>query len=267
MRRLILLFVIIISFNNVTAQCTPDPIFTMSPVPGVYPPNIPIPGVAFFGISDGNQGSNYNQTLTLVVLEDTTLDIASFLPTAVVNGMNLAGIPTMMTVDVNHVSFDITGLPSNLVYDCDISTCQYPSSVDGCIQISGIPLQSGTFPIDVNMTINIQIPPITTLFSGMAVDIPAFSAVGYDLLINGSTAISDYQGSDFVLFPNPTTNSTTLKSLEIADIKIYNVLGKLVKEYASINAVKVSKSDIGTGMFYVSVTTNKKREIIKLIIK
>ena len=276
MKKLILLFtVIIFSFNNVNAQCSPNFLFTALGFPGVYPPELAIPGVPMVGISDGIVGSPYSQTLTLVVLEDTTMDIASFLPATAVSAMSLAGISTVMSLNVNHVVYDVGGLPNGLNYTCDQSACQYASGVDGCILIDGTPTQGGTFPVPVNMTVNVQIPAIPNpipgslpIFAGMAMDLPAFPAVEYDLLISGGTAVTDFKSSDFTLFPNPTTNTTTLSLTTTADVKIYNVLGEVVLNYSSVkNTLNIKKSDLGIGMFYVSIITKQQKEIIKLIIK
>jgi len=276
MKKLILLFtVIIFSFNNVNAQCSPNFLFTALGFPGVYPPELAIPGVPMVGISDGIVGSPYSQTLTLVVLEDTTMDIASFLPATAVSAMSLAGISTVMSLNVNHVVYDVGGLPNGLNYTCDQSACQYASGVDGCILIDGTPTQGGTFPVPVNMTVNVQIPAIPNPIPGLppilpstAMDLPAFPAVEYDLLISGGTAVTDFKSSDFTLFPNPTTNTTTLSLTTTADVKIYNVLGEVVLNYSSVkNTLNIKKSDLGIGMFYVSIITKQQKEIIKLIIK
>jgi hypothetical protein len=276
MKKLSLLFtVIIFSFNNVNAQCSPDFIFTSLSIPGVYPPAIQIPNVPLpLGIADGSVGVLYAQTLTLVVLEDTTMDVASFLPTAVVSTMSLAGISTVMSLDVNHVIYDISGLPNNLTYTCDINSCQYPSGVNGCIAISGTPIQSGTFPIDVNMTINVQIPAITipvvgtVIYAGSGQDIPSFSAVAYDLLVKGATAINEVGNYRSKVFPNPTSNQAILSLITFSDVVVYNILGK---EVLIANNVKgdlvLSKNDIGKGVFYISVQSKNKTETMKLIIK
>ena len=214
MKKLLLSLSILVTFSFiVNAQCTPNPIFTMSPIPGVYPPNIPIPNISLVGISDGQTNIPYSQTLTLIVLEDTTMDIAFLLdmidPT-ITPLMNNAGISTTMTVNVNHVTYDIVGLPNNLTYVCDISNCQYPSGVNGCIAINGTPIQNGTFPIDVNMTINVQIPAITVpiigtvLYPGSGQDIPAFSAQQYDLFIDGSSGINNLN-NEYYQLPNLIT--------------------------------------------------------------
>ena len=63
-------------------------------------------------------------------------------------------------------------------------------------------------------------------------------------------------------------NTTTLKLATIADIKIYNILGKVVSNYSSVeNILNIKKSDLGIGMFYISISTKNQKEIIKLIIR
>ena len=251
------------------AQCTPNPSYTSLGIPGVYPPAIQI------GIADGSVGVSYTQTLTLVVLQDTTMDIASLLDPTIVTAINAAGISTVMSLDVNHVVYDVSGLPNGLSYTCDQSGCQYSSGVDGCILIDGTPTQGGTFPVPVNMTISVQIPAIPNPIPGLppilpstAIDLPTFPAVEYDLLISGGTAVTDFRSSDFTLFPNPTSYTTTLNLKTTADVKIYNVLGEVVVNYSSVNnTLKIKKSDLGIGMFYVSISTKNQKEIIKLIIK
>ena len=276
MKKLALLFIVIIfSSTNVNSQCSPDFIFTSLSIPGVYPPAIQIPNVPLpLGIADGSVGVLYAQTLTLVVLEDTTMDIASLLDPTIVTAINAAGISTVMSLDVNHVVYDVGGLPNGLSYTCDQSGCQYSSGVDGCILIDGTPTQGGIFPVPVNMNVNVQIPAITdpifgtVILASMAMDLPAFPAVEYDLIISGGTAITDYKNLDFTLFPNPTTNTTTLSLTTIADVKIYNILGKVVSSYSLVkNEMKISKLDLGIGMFYVSINTKNHKKIIKLIIK
>ena len=276
MKKLYLLFtVIIFSFNNVNAQCSPDFIFTSLSIPGVYPPAIQIPNVPLpLGIADGSVGVLYAQTLTLVVLEDTTMDVASFLPTAVVSTMSLAGISTVMSLDVNHVIYDISGLPNNLTYTCDINSCQYPLGVNGCILINGTPTQGGNFAVPVSMTINAQIPAITdpflgtTIFAGMAIDLPSFPAVEYDLFVEGSTATHEIGNYRSKVFPNPTSSQAILSLITFSDVVVYNILGKEVLIANNIKGdLLLSKNDIGKGVFYISVQSKNKTETIKLIIK
>ena len=114
MKRVLLVLAISMAlFTNVNAQCSPNFIFTALGIPGVYPPELAIPGVPFVGMDDGMLSNSYSQTLTLVVLEDTTMDVSLLLPTTVIAAMNLAGISTVMALDVNHVTFDVARLFSN----------------------------------------------------------------------------------------------------------------------------------------------------------
>jgi len=275
MKKILLLSVIVVFLLcKVNAQCSPNSMFTALGLPGVYPPELAIPGVPMIGISDGIVGSPYSQTLTLVVLEDTTMDIASFLPVTVVSAMSLAGISTVMSLDVNHVTFDVSGLPNGLNYTCDQSGCQYVSGVDGCILINGTPTQGGNFTVPVSMTINAQIPAITdpilgtTIFAGMAIDLPSFTAVEYDLFIDaGATAISEVVQNNS-LYPNPTANEARLSLLSISDVIVYNILGKEVFKANDFKGELIlSKNDLGKGMFYVMINSGSNSESIKLIIK
>ena len=274
MKKTILLFTILLSFPHLFyAQCSPNSLFSALGLPGVYPPEIPIPGLPIVGINDGALVSAYSQTLTLVVLEDTTMDVASFLPATVVSTMGLAGISTVMSLDVNHVTFDLVGLPNGLFYTCDQSGCQYVSGVDGCILINGNPTQSGNFAVPISMTINAQIPAITdpflgtTIFAGMAIDLPSFNIVEYDLFIDGSTVVSEITQHSF-LYPNPTANEAMLCLNSVSNVVVYNILGKEVFTSVSIEGnLVLSKADLGKGMFYIMIKSGNKTETIKLIIK
>ena len=275
MKKFLLLFAILLSFTHlVKAQCTPNSLFTALGLPGIYPPELAIPGIPMMGINDGVLGSAYSQTLTLVVLDDTIMDVASFLPATVVLAMNSAGISTVMSLPVNHVAFNVSGLPNGLNYSCDQTNCEYPSSFDGCMLINGTPTQSGDFAVPVSMIINAQIPAITdpflgtTIFAGMAIDLPSFSAVEYDLLVTGATAINEVDHYSSKIFPNPTVNEAMLSLHLISDVVVYNVLGKeVIKSLNIAGNLVLSKADLGTGMFYIMIQSENKTETIKLIIK
>jgi hypothetical protein len=179
-----------------------------------------------------------------------------------------------MTVDVNHVIYDISGLPNNLTYTCDINSCQYPLGVNGCILINGTPTQGGNFAVPVSMTINAQIPAITdpflgtTIFAGMAIDLPSFPAVEYDLFVEGSTATHEIGNYRSKVFPNPTSSQAILSLITFSDVVVYNILGKEVLIANNIKGdLLLSKNDIGKGVFYISVQSKSKTETIKLIVK
>jgi len=276
MKKILLLLAISISLlGKINAQCSPDFLFTALGLPGVYPPELPIAGIPMVGISNGVVGVSYSQTLTVVNLPDTNMDVASFLPAAVVTTMNVAGISTVMTLNVNHIIYSVSGLPSGLSDNCDQTNCQYNSGIaDGCILINGIPMQSGNFTVPVDMTINVQIPAITdpilgtTIFAGMGVDLPTIPAVQYDLLVTDVTAINEAGSDRSKVFPNPTFNQAILSLVYFSDVLVYNILGKEVLIANNIKGdLLLSKNDIGKGVFYISVQSKSKTETIKLIVK
>ena len=273
------IFFVVICFFSVTvfSQCTPNNLVTGIGIPGVYPiGNTTIPGIPPsipIGINNGQVLNTYSEDLTLVVLQDTTLDIAFLLPSAVVSAMNTAGLSTTMTVDVNYVTYSVIDLPNNLMYSCNISNCEYLSGNDGCINISGVPMQAGIFPFIVHMIVNIQIPPIIdpvfgqTLFSGMGVDLPEFPAQSYDLMINEVSSTINLTEKIFA-FPNPTSEKSIISLKYPANIIVYNVLGESVfQRNNAVGDIIFEKNKIGEGLFYVTVNSSSSLEIIKLIIK
>lgn len=276
MKRLVLFFVCCVFFIHTSkSQCSPDFIYTSLSLPGVYPPAISIPGSPVpLGVSEGQVGFAYDQTLTLVVLEDTTLDISPLLDPAVVSAMNLAGINPVMSLDVNHVIYQVEGLPNGVSYTCDQNTCQYSSGVDGCILLSGSPIQAGVFPVSVKMTINVQMPAITdpifgtVIMPATGIDLPTFSVVDYDMVINIANNVVDYNSEKNILFPNPAYSASALFLEEKSDIIIYNVLGEeICKYYDVIDQLIILKSELGSGIFYITIYTSNKKTTRKLIIK
>tara|TARA_B100001250_G_scaffold389098_1_gene387890 strand:+ start:612 stop:1436 length:825 start_codon:yes stop_codon:yes gene_type:complete len=273
MKRFLLFFFITISLLfKAEAQCSSNSLFTSLGIPGVFPPSIPIPGLPILGISDGFIGNYYSETLTLVVLEDTILDVASFLPSNVLTAMNLAGISTVMTLNVNHAIFNISGLPNGISYNCDQNNCEYLLGVDGCILIDGIPIETGLFDISVEMIINVHIPPILNpiggnpVFSGMDIDLPLVTAQEYELLINGTISVEDKDLTSH-FFPNPTSSLTMVSLQKFSEVTIYDVFGKEVAKFKDVNGNFVlNKKDIGPGVFFINISSNNYKRILRLII-
>ena len=275
--RLFFSILVCIALLNVSSksQCNPEFIYTSLSIPGVFPTPISIPASPVpFGISNGQQNVLYNQTLTLVVLEDTTLDITPLLSPTLASAINLAGINPVMSLDVNHVQFEVNGLPNGITYICSQNTCQYNSGVDGCILLSGSPIQSGSFSVSVDITINLQIPAINDPIFGnvivpsMAIDLPSFSAVTYNLVIDGPAVTINNIKFENVLFPNPSSNYSILSLSKKSDVKIYDLLGKKLREYSDvINKVNLTKHELGIGLFYVEIISENKKERLKLIIQ
>ncbi|MAO33779.1 MAG: hypothetical protein CMD03_03375 [Flavobacteriales bacterium] len=273
MRKIFSLFLLTLLFvYKSNSQCSPNTLYTSIGMPGVFPPAIQIPNLPIpLGVSEGILGDVYNDVLTLVVLEDTTMDIGFLLPSAAVNAMNLAGISTTMTLGINHVFFDVQGLPNGINYQCDMSNCQYPSSTNGCIQLSGIPTVSGTFSVPVSMTVNIQLPSMNIpgfgAIGGIDQDLPTFTVQTYELFISGSTSLYN-NNVTFSIFPNPTTNIATLFLKKNADVIVYNTLGNEVLNLQNVKGeIFLNKNHIGSGLYFVNILSNNHSTKTKFIIK
>ncbi|MGY8987084.1 MAG: T9SS type A sorting domain-containing protein, partial [Flavobacteriales bacterium] len=149
--------------------------------------------------------------------------------------------------------------------------CQYPSSIDGCIQLSGIPTVTGTFSVPVNMTINIQIPAITdpifgtVIFPATPLDMPAFAAQTYDLFINDATSLKnvDFRSN---IYPNPSNSDFTIEVNSPMNLIIYNNFGQIVYSEKIINNTKINKSELGSGIFIIEISDKNSVEKHKLII-
>ena len=88
--------------------------------------------------------------------------------------------------------------------------------------------------------------------------------------INRSRLVINNSGTNIVehktnvkLFPNPTSNHMILFTGDLRpDIKIFDLNGKLVFARNSIDAYqRLNKSEIGTGMYFYSLT--KGEEIVQ----
>lgn len=121
MKRLLLLFwaICLAPVFSANAQCTID--FNQTS-PGIYPDTLP----------DGMVGQFYSEDITFVMPLDT-------------QGFAFTNF---------HIQ-SVAGLPFGLSWVCNNSGngCNYDPAVSqyGCMNVSGTPIQSGTFPIDVTV--------------------------------------------------------------------------------------------------------------------
>jgi uncharacterized repeat protein (TIGR01451 family) len=87
-----------------------------------------------------------------------------------------------------------------------------------------------------------------------------------------SLKTTDFDSSNFVLYPNPTNsniNVSLLNSSEaINSIEIHNLLGKKIKEVlnSSSNDVNIDVSDLSKGIYLVQITTQSDLKITKKLI-
>ena len=93
-----------------SAQCTPDPQFT---IPGIYPDSST-------GMPDAIVGQPYNEIITVIVSTDTTVDF---------NGLPIS-------VEILEIELtDVANLPPSFTYDCLAPNCIFPGASTKCAEV------------------------------------------------------------------------------------------------------------------------------------
>lgn len=73
---------------------------------------------------------------------------------------------------------------------------------------------------------------------------------------------------DISVYPNPTSNYVNINTLDGANIKVYNIVGKVVKSVTTLsNDYSMDVSDLSTGVYLVKLISEGKFATQKLIIK
>ncbi|WP_306354222.1 T9SS type A sorting domain-containing protein [Flavobacterium sp. '19STA2R22 D10 B1'] len=100
-----------------------------------------------------------------------------------------------------------------------------------------------------------------------------FNSGGFDLagvgVINQSTLGIDEVTNelDFYIYPNPTTDKVYIKGLETADVKVYDVSGRIVLQQKGVNQEGVNVSILNTGLYLFEVSVGNRTSTKRLVIK
>ncbi len=78
----------------------------------------------------------------------------------------------------------------------------------------------------------------------------------------------EFVANDFLIYPNPASEFINIKSLEGANIEIYNIVGKMVKsEVSQSNDHAMNVSNLNSGIYLLKLTSEDKSATKKLIIE
>tara|TARA_B100000900_G_C20595860_1_gene723375 strand:- start:339 stop:2462 length:2124 start_codon:yes stop_codon:yes gene_type:complete len=201
------------------AQCTID--YSYNPVGanfGLSPDTLP----------DAVQGSIYNQDLTFLLPEDTSQG--------------------GLTIDFTDFHIISINLPLGLTWQCsnNFNGCHYDPSVDqyGCVNVSGVPLQTGSYNVDVELVATLSTSGISIGTESISFSLPfevlpdtttsnnaGFSMTGSSgcspiqvSLINNNVGLLSY----FWDFGNGTTSNLA----QPAD-QIYDIPGQYIVQYTA----------------------------------
>lgn len=134
-------------------------------------------------------------------------------------------------------------------------------------------------------TVNLVIPPGITPTASLAsgfnykIKIELLNATGGYLAgqfptaqINFTTNLStsDFDKNTISVYPNPSNDIIYIKGIEnrnISQVSIVDILGKNVFESAEMKGNKIDISNLNTGIYILSITSDNKQEKIKFIKK
>jgi len=175
---------------------------------------------------------------------------------------NFAGSP------INYFTVtNVVGLPPGLNYACNVGNCTYDGGVNGCANLYGTPTTSGQYDITIEVTGNITVE----LIPGFPVPVDQdISFDGYRITIDPALNIAELIAPNFVLFPNPASESITLKGLEdiqIESIQIMTMSGTEAKRFAEVKSTDfyMDINDLDNGIYFVHVNYEGGNDTIKFI--
>ena len=101
------------------SQCVPDTAYTNLGISGIWPDTTQ-------ALPDGTVGANYSQVFTVIVPQDSTVDM---------------GVPLgVVTATITKTTVTgVTGFPTGMSYSCAPANCEYPGNSTGCFVMNGVP--------------------------------------------------------------------------------------------------------------------------------
>lgn len=216
MRKIFFAFIAFCLLSSVGySQCTPDINITD---PGIYPDTIT-------NLPPAYANQPYAATLQLKVLTDTNTS---------------QGYATITNIIINSV----VGMPSGITYQCYNNNCTFPGGSNRCVQVSGIPTVTGTYPITVNITINAK------LF-GLIPTTQQATVVGYKIVVNPAH-VANFEGTPSTICAGGVVN--------FADLSNYAATSRSWTFTGGTPATSTDQNPVVTyaaaGTYEVSLTTS-----------
>jgi hypothetical protein len=79
-----------------------------------------------------------------------------------------------------------------------------------------------------------------------------------------ATSIEDFQQSDVVIYPNPSSDILNIQGMDVASVMIYSLNGRLMKEV--YNSAVIQVSDMEPGSYAVIVSDRADNRVRKMIV-
>jgi hypothetical protein len=258
MKKLVGFFLIVSCFSNFNfaySQCNPDFIYSLLGIPGIWPD-------ANIGIDDAEVNKSYDQTLTVIVPQDTTVDIADF------------GFPISLLVPVNINSFVVTsisGLPSSFNFECGSANCTYNTGETGCLIIEGTADQSmsnTSYTLTVSLLISIDLNDY-----GLGDQSFPYDMTGYELYVRPSTSFITEVVDNTLDITSIVDNAISFNVPENGSyiLELYDILGKEIyskniEANKGKNCITITSLSATSGIGFYSIFNDTHRTSEKSLI-
>ncbi len=243
--------------------CTPDPVALLLGIPGIYPN----PAITS-SLASGNQGQAYSDRFTIMVPQDTTIDLSAVI-----------GFPfPAINVSVNYQEVTaINGLPTGINYTCDLSNCQWGGGVNGCIKLDGTPTQGGTFNVGMSTGYNVSVPAQVPVIGGTAVTVP-IPGLSWTMDIT-AVGVADAQADALSISknaPNPFHGSTTINYSSakptVLQFTVTDLTGKVmhsesVRANMGDNSLVFDATDFAPGIYLYRLANGEKAVTSKMVVQ
>jgi len=195
------------------------------------------------GTANGGIDTSTNQTFTI------TITSANDEPSVVISSIensptNANPIPITITFSESVLGFDSSDI---IVTNGTLSNF---SGSDAIYTAAIIPTTTGIITININASIATSISGDENLAA------PEFSII-YDELLS----TNEFDNTTFTIYPNPTPGNISI-SIPIEKVIVFNALGTIVLETTKSS---FSLSNLASGIYILSIQTNEKQTIKKII--
>lgn len=239
MKKLLLFPAFALLGSMASAQCTPNQLYADS-VFGVWPDTTA-------NFSPGVIGQFYSDTLNMIVPSSASAIDPTYPSFVVVDSIQLAGV---------------LGLPPGINIQCNSQTsapCTYLANVLGCGLLEGIPTQTGTFPLTLDVRAYVSVPLLGTQ------EVPV-SFGGYEIVItDNNTAVVNLSAaglSSVRNVPNPFASRTTIEfnasKAGSARIRVFNLVGEemwgeVIQTKMGVNRVPFDGAQLPAGVYLYKI--------------
>jgi len=246
MKKALLSLCLFAGANAFAQTCTIDTVTYTQP--GIYPDSAT-------NFMPGYVGQSYDQNITVIVPEDTTVDVF--------------GSPQTVTIDNIDVD-NVQGLPNNFTYACDPPSCSFPGNSAGCVTIYSTvdPTMPDTGRYDLIIDV--------TAYSGF---INQSSTIDYYYIDINEPLSIDEMGSklhNISASPNPAVNYTMISfqamenqtlNMVVTDLTGKVVMDETVNAQHGTNNVRLNVSELPAGIYIYSFVSGSSKISRKLVVK